>query len=83
MSAYYGKLIIKHQLEQMSQMLKTFAKKGSWLSDSTRDKLQSLSVELDGVGYSIDDDYNYEFCTPAEELSARLREWNKSITRRF
>ena len=79
MGAYCSNLMIKYQLEQMSQTLKHLAKKDSWLSDSTRDKLKSLSVDLDGIIYNIEEDYHYNFSTPTEQLSARLREWNKSI----
>ena len=83
MSAYYSKLIIQHHLEQMSQMLEKLAKTDSWLSDSTRDKLKSLSVELNGITDSIDVDYNYNFCPPTEELFSRLRCYNKSIIKYF
>lgn len=69
----YSNLMIKYHLEQMSKHLKDLAKSDSWLSDTTRDKLKSLSSEIDGVICSIEEDFNYEFEPPAEQLSARLR----------
>ena len=68
----YSRQMINYQLEQMSKTLKTFAKSDSWLSEQTRKKLESLSVELNAITYSIEEDFNYEFGEPIKQLSARL-----------